>query len=100
MDRDQDRRLQLPRQGQGGGPRGGHEMMGLVEDDPVPPPGLGAQLREPGQEPVEEGRPVRKVDVQHVDHGIAVRPAQDLQELRDPRLLPGVAENDASSSSE
>ena len=69
-------------------------MMGLVEDDPVRPAGLGAQLRKPGQQPVEEGRPVREVDVQHVDDGIAVRPAQDLQELRDPRLLPGVAEND------
>ena len=63
MDRDQDRGVQLARQGHAGGPRRWREMMGLVEDDPVRPAGLGAQLREPGQQPLEEssaGRPGRR----------------------------------------
>jgi hypothetical protein len=95
MDRDQDCRLQLARQDQGGRrPRGWHEVMGLVQDDPVWPASPGAQLGKPAQEPLEVGRPVGKLNIQHVDNHIAVRPAQDLQNFRNPRLLPGVAEND------
>jgi hypothetical protein len=72
-----DRRLQVARQGRGGGPRGGHKMMRLVEDDPMRPAGLGAQFEDSGQQPVEKGRPVGQVDA----------------------LLPSVAENDRAPRS-
>jgi hypothetical protein len=45
MDRYQNRGVQFARQGRASGvPRRWHEMMGLVDDDPVRPAGLGAQL--------------------------------------------------------
>src|SRR5579864_7417790 len=58
-------------------------MMGLIQDDPMRPSGLGAKFQQLRKESCEEERPVREGKSQQIHNQGRLRVIEDLKYLRD-----------------